>query len=109
MGEIYTILSTCLGTPPAPDQRFTFDYYDKDGAYQDLKTTPLELFANLAPDFEPQDYVVIQNYPHRELGKLFTIDRWQNVKGGRQPLAVNTHIEDLEEAVIRMIKADIPV
>lgn len=109
LSEIYTIITMCLGTPPSANEKYTYEFYDKKGQYQSFKMTPLELYADLAPAFKPEDTISLVNQPNHELGKLYTVDRSQNVVGGRKTQYVNTQIEDLEQAVIKMIKADQPV
>lgn len=109
LSEIYTIITMCLGTPPSPHDKVTYEFYDKKGQYQSFRMTPLELFADLAPAFKPADCVSLVNQPNHELGKLYTVDRAQNVYGGKKTEYINTDIENLEQAVIKMIKADEPV
>lgn len=99
----------CLGTPPCANEKYTYEFYDKKGQYQAFKMTPLELYADLAPAFKPDQTISLVNQPNYELGKLYTVDRSQNVFGGRKTEYVNTEIEDLVQAVIKMIKADEPV
>ena len=31
LGEVYNVMSATLGVPPQPDDKFVWDYYDKDG------------------------------------------------------------------------------
>lgn len=109
LSEIYTIITMCLGTPPSPHEKYTYEFYDKKGQYQSFKMTPLELLADLAPAFKPAEYVSIVNQPNHELGKLYTVDRAQNVWGGRKTQYINVEMDHLEQAVIKMIKADEPV
>lgn len=106
MCEVYTILTMCLGRPPKPDARFKYEFYDKDKKYQSIEMTPLELYASLAPTFTPSDSFSIVHEPNHTLGKLYTVERFQNVHGGRKLLYVNTDISDLEEHAIKMLKAD---
>lgn len=107
--EIYTILAICLGTPPSPDKKFTYEFYDKKGDFQSLNMTPLEMLADLAPAFKLSDCITLVNHPHLEVDKLYTVDRMQNVYGGKRTEYINLSIDKLEEAVINMIKADEPV
>lgn len=43
MEEVYRILAIALGQPPKPDDKFTWQYYSKDGKYHELETTPVRL------------------------------------------------------------------
>jgi bleomycin hydrolase len=71
--------------------------------------SPVELLADLGPVFQPTATVSLVNQPNHELGKLYRMERAQNVWGGRECLYVNCGIENLEQTVIKMIKADEPV
>lgn len=31
LGEVYNVMSATLGVPPQPNDKFVWDYYDKDG------------------------------------------------------------------------------
>lgn len=44
MAEIWTIMTATLGVPPKPDERFTWDYYDKDGKPKSWSGTPVEFY-----------------------------------------------------------------
>lgn len=109
LSGVYTIITMCLGTPPSATEKYTYEFYDKKGQYQSFEMSPLELYADLAPAFKPQDTISLVNQPNHELGKLYTVERSQNVVGGKKTEYVNMQIEDLEQAVIKMIKADEPV
>lgn len=109
MGEIYVILATCLGTPPSPRKRFSYDFYDKDGKHQNLKMTPLEMFADLADGFKPQEYLTLWHRPDLQPAHRYKFDGDTNVVGAKGIEAVNTTMEVIEDAIVRMIKADLAV
>lgn len=50
MKEIYTIVSAVLGVPPAPNKKFSFDYYDKDGKPGHWEGTPKQFYSSVAVD-----------------------------------------------------------
>lgn len=109
LGEIYTILATCLGTPPTPRKAFSYDFYDKNGQYQSLKMTPLELVADLAPAFKPKDHLTLWHRPDLPSAQRFNLTYVTNVQKSTGLDVVNTSIEVMENAVVKMIKADQPV
>lgn len=109
LGDIYTILATCLGTPPTPRKAFSYDFYDKKGKYQSLKMTPLELAANLAPAFKPKDYLTLWHRPDLPSAQHINLTYVTNVQKSTGRDAANTTIEVMEDAVVKMIKADQPV
>ena len=109
MGVIYVILATCLGTPPSPKKRFSYDFYDKDGKHQNLQMTPLEMFADLAEGFKPQEHLTLWHRPDLEPAHRYEYENETNVVGGKGLDAVNTTMEVMEDAVVKMIQADLPV
>ena len=44
MGDIWTIMTTTLGVPLRPDERFTWDYYTKDGKPRTWTGTPVQFY-----------------------------------------------------------------
>lgn len=109
LGQIYIILATCMGTPQSPHKQFTYEFYDSEGEFQCIKMTPLELFADLGTAFAPGDHIVMEHFPHYQSGKLYLQEQTQNIQGAREHTFVNTEMEDLEHAVVRILKADMPV
>ena len=50
MKEVYTIMSATLGVPPRADDKFVWDYYDKDGKAGRWEGTPREFYKAFAYD-----------------------------------------------------------
>jgi aminopeptidase C len=48
LAEVYTIMAATLGAPPAPDAKFTWDYYDADEKPHSWTGTPKQFFATFA-------------------------------------------------------------
>jgi bleomycin hydrolase len=48
LAEVYTIMAATLGAPPAPDAKFTWDYYDADEKPHSWTGTPKQFFAAFA-------------------------------------------------------------
>ncbi|KAI0358489.1 peptidase C1B bleomycin hydrolase [Trametes cingulata] len=108
--EVYVVMSATLGVPPRPDDKFTWDYYDKDGKAGTWTGTPREFYKAFAYDkYSPADSFSLINDPRNEYGKLYTVDKLGNLWGGRPVLYVNTEIENLKQAVVKQIKAGHPV
>ncbi|CDO72541.1 hypothetical protein BN946_scf184983.g24 [Trametes cinnabarina] len=108
--EVYVVMSATLGVPPRPNEKFTWDYYDKDGKAGSWNGTPLEFYKAFAYDkYSPADSFSLINDPRNEYGKLYTVDKLGNIWGGRPVLYVNTEIENLKQAVVKQLKAGHPV
>ncbi|KAI0035890.1 peptidase C1B bleomycin hydrolase [Vararia minispora EC-137] len=111
MGEIYTVMSATLGVPPMPDAKFTWDYYDKDGKAHTWEGTPKQFYKDFALS---QKYPVADSFslihdPRNTPSTLYTVDKLGNIWGGRPVLYVNTKINDLKDAVVKSLKAGLPV
>ncbi|OCH87297.1 peptidase C1B bleomycin hydrolase [Obba rivulosa] len=110
MKEVYTVMSAVLGVPPKPDQKLVWDYYDKDGKAGTWEGTAREFYKTFAIDkYSPSDSFSLINDPRNEYGKLYTVDKLGNIWGARPVLYVNTQIENLKAAVVKMVKAGQPV
>lgn len=48
--EVYVVMSATLGVPPRPDEKQTWDYYDKDGKPGSWTGTPREFYKAFAYD-----------------------------------------------------------
>lgn len=109
MSEIYSILVMTLGAPPKPADTFRYEFYDKDKKFKLIESTSIELLKSLAPIFVPQDCISLINDPRNPLDELYTVQRLGNVWNARPVLYANTEPEVLEEAMIKMLKADLPI
>ncbi|TFY54500.1 hypothetical protein EVJ58_g8828, partial [Rhodofomes roseus] len=110
MKEVYTIMTATLGVPPRANDKFVWDYYDKDGKAGHWEGTPSEFYKTFAYDkYAPSDSFSLIHDPRNEFGKLYSVDKLGNLWGGRDVLYVNTEIDDLKNAVVKLIKAGQPV
>ncbi|KAJ7132848.1 peptidase C1B, bleomycin hydrolase [Mycena crocata] len=110
MKEIYTIMTATLGVPPNPNDKFEWDYYDADGKAGHWEGTAKEFFKAFASKpYSPLDSFSLINDPRNKYSKLYTVDKLGNVFGGRPVLYVNTEIENMKAAVVKMIKTGVPV
>ncbi|PSR71750.1 hypothetical protein PHLCEN_2v12354 [Hermanssonia centrifuga] len=110
MKEVYTVMSATLGVPPSSESKFSWDYYDKDGKAGHWEGTPKDFYKTLATgQYRPSDSFSLINDPRNAYGKLYTVEKLGNIWGGRPVLYVNTEIEQLKNAVVKLIKAGQPV
>lgn len=110
MSEVWTVLSTTLGSPPRPNEKFTWDYLDSVGKAQTWEGTPLEFFEAVTSKQYPalESFSLIHD-PRNPTSKLYTVEALGNIWEGRPVLYVNTEVERLKAAVIKCIKAGHPV
>jgi len=110
--EVYRILAISCGTPPKPDEAFTWEYYDKDNKYHSLTASPKEFYAKYVkpnPRSDVGQAISLVHDPRTPMDSLVTVSRLGNVWGGRPVLYVNTDIKALKDAAITLLKADVPV
>ncbi|KDQ53510.1 hypothetical protein JAAARDRAFT_61224 [Jaapia argillacea MUCL 33604] len=110
MKEVYTIMSATLGVPPMPNESFVWEYYDKDDKPARWEGTAVEFYKSFTnKQYPPSECFSLINDPRNEYSKLYTVDKLGNVWGGRPVLYVNTEIDNLKNAIVKMIKAGQPV
>lgn len=112
MEEVYRILAISLGTPPKPDEEFTWEYYDKDKKYHKLVSTPLKFYKDFVTASGGGDLsrkISLIHDPRNDFGKLYTVSRLGNVVGGQPVLYVNTEIKNLKDVAITLLKQGTPV
>ncbi|KAJ4468199.1 peptidase C1B, bleomycin hydrolase [Lentinula aciculospora] len=110
MKEIYTIMTAALGVPPLPDASFTWEYYDETGKFGTWSGTPLDYYKTFAAKAYPaKDSFSLINDPRNDYSQLITIEKLGNIWGGRPVLYVNTSIDIMKAAVVKMVKAGVPV
>ncbi|KAH3669413.1 hypothetical protein OGAPHI_001534 [Ogataea philodendri] len=103
VAEIYRLQSIFLGLPPSPDAEFTWEFYDKDGKFQSVTSTPKK-FVKEVVEFDTPEYISLLNDPRNEYNRVIKIDRLGNVVG-REPVSyLNVEIDRLADAVVTRIK-----
>lgn len=85
MARIADIVFTLVGTPPLPDEPFDFEWKDTSGKVRKVTSTPLQ-FVKYAAGFDPADCISVINDPRNEYGRLYTVDKLNNVHGATCPL-----------------------
>lgn len=97
---IYNIVSTCLGTP---QEKFTYEYYNKDKTYHSIgPVTPKEFYEkHVKPVYNINDKVCLVSDPRpgNPFGHLYTLQCLGNVVGGKQTAYNNQPIDVLIKAV----------
>lgn len=107
MASVWTTITTALGVPPRPDEKFVWEYYDKNGKFGKFEGTPKEFLATFTSK-ATEAFSLIHD-PRNATGKLYTVAELGNIWGMRDVLYVNTEIERLKTAVVTCIKAGVPV
>lgn len=106
--EIFRILCIFLGTPPGPNDKFTWEFYDKDNKFNKIESTPLE-FVKKYVEFDTSNYYSLLNDPRNKYEKTIQIDRLNNVFGSGIVSYLNLEIDELSKAAIDRIKNNKPV
>lgn len=114
--EIHLILTLTLGPPPAPNTEFVWNYQDKNGSAQELKSTPVGFAKELETPksvritgSKVHDMFSLVNDPRNEYNTLLTVDRLGNIVGGRGITYVNVPMSTMKAACISMLKAGLPI
>ncbi|KAK4685454.1 bleomycin hydrolase, partial [Tremellales sp. Uapishka_1] len=111
LAEVYSTLAIALGTPPKPDEKLKWDYYDKDNKFHSWEGTPRQFYSSFGKrkGMDPKDSFSLINDPRNAYETLYTVERLGNVWGGRPVQYVNAPITALEDAVIAGIRANTPL
>ncbi|KAH9034843.1 peptidase C1B bleomycin hydrolase [Lactarius pseudohatsudake] len=110
LGEVYSVMSATLGAPPQPNDKFVWDYYDKDGKTGRWEGTAKQFYDSFTnKQYPASDSFSLINDPRNSYSKLYTVDKLGNIWGGRPVLYVNTEIENLKNAIVKTLKAGQPV
>jgi bleomycin hydrolase len=106
--EVYSLLVSCFGMPPA---EFTFEYYDKDDKHHvKYHVKPLEFYKEyLKTDLE--DYINVINGPtvDKPFYKTYSVKYLGNVAGGHPIQLLNLPMKDFKKAALDQLKAGEPV
>ena len=115
--DVHLILTLTLGPPPNPNKEMTWEYYDKDGKFGSVHTTPLEFAAKLSSKTTVQanigadvhELFSLVNDPRNTYGELLSVSRLGNVYGMRGVRYVNADMATIKTACIAMLRSEIPV
>ena len=106
--ECYRLIADCFGMPP---EEFSFEYRDdKKKFHAHHHVTPLQFYEEFLKE-DLDDYAVIINAPtsDKPYHKLYTVKYIGNVVKGNEIRYLNLPMKELKEAIIRQLKAGIPV
>lgn len=106
--QVYNIIALALGSPPKPDDKFVWEFIDKDGKYKHFETTPKDFYKDHV-SVDVNDYFSLIHDPRNPYKKLYTVDRLNNISEGKPIEYVNLEINDLKRAAIKMLKDDKPI
>lgn len=89
--EIHLVLTLMLGPPPKPNDEMTWEYYNKDGKFGSLKTTPLKFASELSSKAaisanggtDVHELFPLVNDPRNAYQTLLSVSRLGNVTGMR--------------------------
>ena len=108
--EIFKLLTLFMDLPPVrPDQKFKWDYVNKDKEVKVIECTPMEFAEQYCelPLSKPETLPVsLINDPRHEYGKLIKIDRLGNVIGGSDVLYLNVDSDTLSRLVVKRLQND---
>lgn len=108
MGDVYHLLVTCLGEPPAS---FGVRLRDKDGRLALSGTFTPAAFFDEAVGMDVDDYVSLISAPtaDKPLGHTYTVSRLGNVVEDGGVRYLNLPIRRLKECAVAQLREDLPV
>lgn len=106
--EIYNILAITLGAPPKADETFVWEYIDAAGKAHSITSTPTDFYKKIVKFDATQHFSLIHD-PRNDYNKVYTVDRLNNLVGGKAIEYVNLPIDELKKAAIAAIQNNEPV
>jgi bleomycin hydrolase len=106
--QIYQIISLALGTPPKPNTKFTWEFIDKEKKFKYFETTPLKFYKDHIK-FVAQDHFSLIHDPRNKFDHLYTVDKLNNIYGGKPIEYVNLDLPEIKQVAIKMLKANEPI
>ncbi|KAK4052990.1 bleomycin hydrolase [Microbotryomycetes sp. JL221] len=110
MKEVFRILATCCGMPPAPTDTFEWEFYDKNKRYQRIVTSPLNFVRSHTGSYDISSTIVLVNDPRHSFNQIYTVDKLGNVVGSqRQVKYLNVSIEQIKLFTKQTLQDKVPV
>lgn len=106
--EVYNIIALALGTPPKANDSFKWEFSDKSGKHRYFETSPLDFYKTHVKYNVSKRFSLI-NDPRNEYNALYTVDRLNNVYGGKPIEYVNLALPDIKKAAIAMLRNNEPI
>ena len=103
ISDIYKVLCSCFGVPPA---NFSFEFTDKDKNYHIYKDLSPKEFYEEYIDMDLNQYVSIINSPTKDkpFNKLYTVKHLGNVVEGNPVRYINLEMDRFKDLVIEQLK-----
>jgi len=101
--HVLRILHACLGTPPSDAANMSFR--TKDGEYENVYMTPLQLADHSNLD----ECVVLTHVPCHSMDRGYTVQHQINVSDGRRGVYYNVPVDVLKDAAAAQIRRGVPV
>lgn len=106
--EIYNIIALSLGTPPKPDDSFTWEFKDINGKYHHYESSPSDFYKTHVK-YDVTKRFSLLNDPRNDYNKVYTVDRLNNVYGGKPIEYVNLDLPTIKKSAIAMLKNNEPI
>lgn len=106
--EVYNIIALSLGSPPKPEDLFKWEFLDKNGKYHAYESSPLD-FYKTHTGYDVSKRFSLINDPRNPYNTLYTVDRLNNVSGGKHIEYVNLELSAIKKTAIAMLKANEPI
>ncbi|KAK6457123.1 aminopeptidase and bleomycin hydrolase [Scheffersomyces xylosifermentans] len=106
--QVFDILSLTLGSPPSASDPFVWQFVDKDGKFKHFETTPTNFYKDHVK-FDAGKHFSLIHDPRNEFDKLYTVDRLNNIVGGKPIEYVNTEVDEIKNVAIKMLKDNEPI
>ncbi|KAM0718867.1 hypothetical protein Q7P37_005939 [Cladosporium fusiforme] len=103
--DIIRIATLCLGPPSPADEKFTWEFYDRNNKLKSVSLTPLEF----AESTDVKKFVSLVNDPRNEYMRLLTVSNLGNVWDGRPVSYINVDTIMLKEACVAMLRKGLPI
>lgn len=103
--SIHRLLVLCLGSPPGPNDKITWEYVDKEKVYHSLETTPLKFYHDVIQD-RASTSVSLLNDPRNAFNSILEVSRLGNVVGAPQVRYLNVDIDTLASTAVELIKSN---
>jgi bleomycin hydrolase len=115
--EIHLILTLMLGPPPAPDEAFTWEFYDRDNHLCTVRTRPTAFAKELSDNrtvralggTDVHTLFSLVNDPRNPYNRLLSVKRLGNVFSGRPVTYVNVDMPTMKKACVAMLQRGMPI
>ena len=99
MNEIYRILVIFMGEPP---KEFNWEYLSNEKYSIKKNITPLDFYKKYVP-VNLNDYILLTHNPGVKYGRHFTVNDFNNMKGGRDIAYINVKMDIIKHSIKKSI------